>query len=668
MKQLSSTLLAAQKGASGAPYVKAELSDYYGDRSRIRFTRHYTGSEPEGRGAVAGAGDGSLVRARVDPSTEVLYTQRVTTPGPGDDFSQWTSHGAIGTQNGVALAGGAGATVYLFYVEAGNVNLKVKTSADNGASWGSAATVTTAGGAKTHLAAAMAPSGDIVVFWGENDVVYRSRWNGSSWGTRTAWTNSVADVDGIACRYGLAGDWQVVVCGTALTSLDPKVWTCIYGDDVDQAANTWSALHELTTAAAASGVGYEYPAVENLGAWRLFFVEKYTGTQAYDRLQYATMDAGQNFNQELWSEPVAFDYTGGTGVACSSRNLGGYLWLSAPAGVWSGESPSFVDADMSADVVEASVEVDGSGGGRARVVLADPSGALADYYFGGSPSVLQRGCRLRLNPGYRTSAGAELPTELGAYWVESLEYVTGPERRLVVNARDGWWLLDRWRARRQFEWALNVKTVSQLLLFVCARAGLDVNTLSYSATMGSFKPAFTIHPGESGATAVRRLLAMVPDEVYFRGGQLVSLYPQAADDSEYEYGAGHAVVSSRYRDLGPAVNRARVVGAGVFNEAFDFAEIAAAGERVAQVLDLNLDSAGEAGDRAGYELRAAELRERGDEIAVFGVNCGQELWDVVTVNDAEAGLSSAKRRVRGLSWRYETKRGRYEMTLTLGSA
>src|SRR3989304_1465181 len=122
MKQLSSTLLAAQKGASGAPYVKAELSDYYGDRSRIRFTRHYTGSEPEGRGAVAGAGDGSLVRARVDPSTEVLYTQRVTTPGPGDDFSQWTSHGAIGTQNGVALAGGAGATVYLFYVAGGGGN------------------------------------------------------------------------------------------------------------------------------------------------------------------------------------------------------------------------------------------------------------------------------------------------------------------------------------------------------------------------------------------------------------------------------------------------------------------------------------------------------------------------------------------------------------------
>ena len=116
------------------------------------------------------------------------------------------------------------------------------------------------------------------------------------------------------------------------------------------------------------------------------------------------------------------------------------------------------------------------------------------------------------------------------------------------------------------------------------------------------------------------------------------------------------------------MNRARVVGAGVFNEAFDFAEIAAAGERVAQVLDLNLDSAGEAGDRAGYELRAAELRERADELVVFGVNCGQELWDVVTVNDAEAGLSSAKRRVRGLSWRYETKRGRYEMTLTLGSA
>ena len=189
MKQLSSTLLVAQKGASGAPYVKAELSDYWGDRTRIRFTRHYTGSEGEYYGAVAGAPDGSLIRARIDPSTKVLYTQRVTSPGPSSDFSQWTSHGTVSASGAVALAVG-GSALYLFYVDAGLTTLKVKTSSDNGASWGAAANVTTAGGTKVYLAAAVATSGDVVVFWNEGATVYRSRWNGSSWGTRTAWSTS----------------------------------------------------------------------------------------------------------------------------------------------------------------------------------------------------------------------------------------------------------------------------------------------------------------------------------------------------------------------------------------------------------------------------------------------------------------------------------------------
>jgi hypothetical protein len=103
----------------------------------------------------------------------------------------------------------------------------------------------------------------------------------------------------------------------------------------------------------------------------------------------------------------------------------------------------------------------------------------------------------------------------------------------------------------------------------------------------------------------------------------------------------------------------------VFDEAFDFAEIEAVGERVKQVIDQNLDAADEASQRADSDLRDAEISGRGDELTVFGVNCGQQLWDVVSVTDARAGLAAAKRRVLELSWRYEA--GRYEMGLVLGS-
>jgi hypothetical protein len=131
-----------------------------------------------------------------------------------------------------------------------------------------------------------------------------------------------------------------------------------------------------------------------------------------------------------------------------------------------------------------------------------------------------------------------------------------------------------------------------------------------------------------------------------------------------QQGSEHAMVSGRYRDVGPRLNRARVLGAAVFNESFDFAEISATGERISQTSDLNLTTADLAGERAEYQLRAAALRARSDELRVFGVNCGQELYDVVSVTDPQAGLEAAERRVLGLSWVYEP--GRYDMTLTLG--
>jgi hypothetical protein len=90
---------------------------------------------------------------------------------------------------------------------------------------------------------------------------------------------------------------------------------------------------------------------------------------------------------------------------------------------------------------------------------------------------------------------------------------------------------------------------------------------------------------------------------------------------------------------------------------------------VRNVVDIALTTTGQAGDRADAVLRAAAVEAEELEVVV-PMNVGQELWDCVTVTDAVVGLSSAKRRVLGLSFRYSTlvKGGRYELVLRLGAA
>ena len=82
MRTLSSTLLAAQKSASGQPFVKVEVLDMLAGVVRPVFTRHYTGSEADFHHAATMPADGSLVRAYMDAIGNVLV-QRVASPGPG---------------------------------------------------------------------------------------------------------------------------------------------------------------------------------------------------------------------------------------------------------------------------------------------------------------------------------------------------------------------------------------------------------------------------------------------------------------------------------------------------------------------------------------------------------------------------------------------------------
>ena len=261
VKTLTSTLLAAQLSESSQPYVKAKVDDYWGNVARLRFSRYYSGVEDDGFVAAAVAPDGSLIRAYLDDTgaTSVLYVSRVAAPGPGSTFSAWTSLVAtVSNQAGVALCV-EGSAVLLFYVDTDDVSLKLRVSSDNGATWAAATSVSTASGAVGALAAAGNGSGDVVAFWSEGATVYRARYTSGAWGSRTAWTRSVGTVSGLACCY--LYDWQVIVAGSEVTTLKPRVYALRYGDGFNQASNTWGTLREVVGAEADSGISYASPAV-----------------------------------------------------------------------------------------------------------------------------------------------------------------------------------------------------------------------------------------------------------------------------------------------------------------------------------------------------------------------------------------------------------------------
>jgi hypothetical protein len=167
---------------------------------------------------------------------------------------------------------------------------------------------------------------------------------------------------------------------------------------------------------------------------------------------------------------------------------------------------------------------------------------------------------------------------------------------------------------------------------------------------------------------VRRLLAMVPDVVFARGHFTYIKNPQADEASDYSYGTEHAIFRGRYGSQRPQANRVQVFGDDLFVEAFQWAEIEDSYDRVRQVHDLNLDTVASAQDRADAEMRHQEIASGGGEIVV-PVNCGQEVYDVISITDESAGLTDARWRVIGLSMRYSAggKVPVYEQRLSLGA-
>ncbi|MBA7478100.1 hypothetical protein ES707_13516 [subsurface metagenome] len=666
MRSLTSTLLATQKEASHTPYVKLQAKNRITGVVRLDWTRLYTGSEADYFHALTIPDDGSLIRVRVTPPSDSrkLYRQRVADPGPTSDFSQWIY---CNQYNVVIVACcSLGAEVSVFWIKSDRGIYQLK-STDYGVNWGSPELIDYSPTTAIYgIAATYKPNGDLALFFADQATLYVKKYVGGEWQAKTAWDKNTGDLSGVATIYD--GDWNLFITGKDSNG-NFKLWSLVYGDGGEVAADTWSALKEFASAPSDGNFEYHRAFMDKPDVYRCFFVERFTGTEAYNHHFWSHSVVDTKFIDNLWREPVPFNLSAEYGMAIAHH--GDYCWMSTPYGVWRAKLTQ-ESLDLSADVLSLRQEL-GESQGRLVIELRNDDGRYASP-GSGELKVLDIGCQLEVSPGYVTSQGSEVSSGL-AFWLDAYEHTSSDGKSsLIIYASDGWGLIGNWRARHQFRWnkATDEMSVKDVLAFVVARVGLKLEVKSQSSVITGYYPDFTIHPDNRGDTITSKLLSFVPDVVFIEGNKAYVVNPQSADNSVYAYGSSHPILEGRFREGAWEFNRVQVEGYDpvsdepVIIDTFAWSEIARIYDRLNQLEDRNIDTVEKAQARGEAYLRQAEIESASGAIRI-PVNCGQQLYDVIDITDSRIGLSAEKKRVLGLILVYNPRRGEYDERLLLGA-
>ncbi|MBI2849565.1 MAG: hypothetical protein HYX80_00800, partial [Chloroflexi bacterium] len=383
-----------------------------------------------------------------------------------------------------------GAEVSIFWINDSREVRRIK-STDSGATWGSPELIdyspTTA---VNGLAAAYKPNGDLAIFFADQSTLYVKKHVGGNWQAKAAWDKTTGDLSGVAAVYD--ADWNLIVSGKDSAG-NFKLWSIIYGDGGDVASDTWSALKEFASAPSDGSFEYRSVFLAKPDVYRCFYIEKFSGTQAYNRPFWSHSIPGSKFLDNSWRDPVPFNLSAEYGVAIA--HYSNYCWLTTPYGVWRAILTT-VNLDLSAEVISLRQEMSPKQG-VATIELSNADGGYATL-----PSPLEIGCQLEVSPGYVTSQGNEVSAGQ-TFTLEGYEYTSsGGKASLFLYALDGWNWLNRWRARHQFRWnqSSNEMNVKQILEFVLARVGLKLEVVSQSSVTTGYYPDFTIHIGERGET------------------------------------------------------------------------------------------------------------------------------------------------------------------------
>ncbi|MHB8104660.1 MAG: hypothetical protein ACYDG5_03880, partial [Dehalococcoidales bacterium] len=555
--------------------------------------------------------------------------------------------------------------VSIFWIKSNREIRRIK-STDYGVNWGNPELLDYSQTTAIYgIAAAYKPNGDIAVFIADASFLYVMKYTGGQWGVRTAWDKTTGNLSGVACVHD--GDWNLLVTGKD-TAGNFKLWSLVYGDGGDVSAGTWSTLKELASAPAGGDYEYKQPFVDKTDVYRGFFTEKFSGIEAYNRPFATHTLPGTHYYEGFWNEATPFNLSCEYGLAIA--HYGNYGWLASPDGIWRASLGS-QNLDLTADIVSVRQEIEKAGGSLAIELKNDDGKYAAPGQ--GALTVLEKGCQLEFSPGYRTATGNEYSTGQ-SYCLESIEHISaGGKASVILRARDGWGALNDWNARHQMRWnkASSEKSVKDIITVILARVGLKLEVKSQSGTITGFYPDFTVSPNDNGQSVIEKLLSFVPDVLFVEGNKAYLVNPQFTDSADYSYGIEHAVLEGRYRQGALVSNRAQVEGYDasqgkmIIVDSFDWNEIGRLYDRIRHIEDRNLNTTAKGYQRGEAFLRKTTIAATEGAMLV-PVNCGEQLYDVIEVTDARAGMAAVKKRVLGMTLVYRPHRGEYFMRLELG--
>ncbi|MBI2724600.1 MAG: hypothetical protein HYX50_06005 [Chloroflexi bacterium] len=655
MRPLSAELLAAQRSASAEPRVDVSVENSVAGARRYDFAQLDATANTIARHGAAVAADGSLTRVRSDGAGAVLR-QRVVNPAVGP-WSTWLTQ-ATGKGAQVAVAA-KGARVVIAYTDAAGTGIKLVESTDSGATFGAEVAVTTAAAALTGLAVACKnSSGDVGIAWTTAATLSLIKRTSGAFGAASASGISVSSLNGLALVY--AADWDIALTGVEATSLRRTLWTIIFGDGGDVAANTWGALMVQQQAESDSSVSYAAPSIVYTDSYRITFVELDAFTGGATRTWRASLHPSTTFasGANAFRTPAPVAYTGAEGLALTAdAGAAGYVYECAPDAVYRASRAqallTLTDSVVAVRLYEGATATSG------EIDLDNSAGA-----FAGPLPPIAIGNLVALAWGYRASAGYQ-SSRMADLWVAGVEYVReGGLSLLRLHLEGGWEVLRRNHQRTQVVHT-GTETAAQVLQRILARAGLLLSG-TMSARAGALTPKFTVHPATSAFTATQQLLALLADRLRMTANAGVEmLEPLGGDATAYAWGQTHPVHQARLLIAPAAANQAQVFGAGAYGEAIDFPSAALALGAPEQQRDANAATAAAAAATAVATLRRRALEASAGRIA-GPPNCGQQILDVIDFTDALVSPAAVRRRVAAIDWRYDRRRAVYEQTLTLG--
>jgi len=620
---------------------------------RLRLTRWYEGTEPDGPAGAACPADGSLLRAYIDPGDGALHLQRVAAPSALAAYDAWSALGTVEVGAGVGLHA-AGAYVALAYYD--GTDVRVRFSADSGATFAAGSTVAVVGGV-TAVACAVRADGSAAIAWATGGVVYAVRRTGTgSWSSPAAWSESLGSVNALAMSDD--ADWCVFVSGEDADG-NAGAWTTRLGSGLGAPPGVWLPLTRVILAAPGTDVSYRATSVGLAGASRLALVESYAGTGAFDQPMLTTAIGGTTFDDQLWRDPVPIAQGSTFGVAITGVGSSAYLVTSS--GVWHASIASAA-VDLTAAVLD--VRYESTASGERLTATFDASEVELEQ--------LHAGAEITFEPGYVSSEGVEVAGGR-VLWVTEVEHVRREGRSTVtVKAEGAPARLREWHAPRQLVWAAGDSTILLIATEIARLAGVRILTSVPSVAATTLTPAFTVRAGESAATALHRLFDRTEDVLLERGSAVIVAAAEPDEDPLVEFVAGGADADAFTSTAMGVIDEmvgpswARVLGEGVAAQAVDLEGLARGGS-VALAVDEAVTGAGIAADRAAAILRRGAL-EREHGWIESAVHPGIERGDVVAVTDAALNLDDAHFRVTSVRIDYARRsRGRFQMRLGLGA-